>query len=393
MKRKILFVCYGLGFGGIEKCLVNLINNMPEGKYDVDLLLMNPETELKSDIRRKLNCIDSFYYVMNTTDTYSEIRYRGGIVKNFERFITYCIFRVANKLRLPVWKLFRRLPEKYDVAIAYSQNDFSTYYVIDKVSAKRKVMWYHNGAYEGDRKKQKRDSKYYSKFDYIVAVSSDCKRVLQKYFTLQDDQLIVLRNFCNVKMILEKADKFVPQTYKNSKIHIVSVGRMTKEKGTELAVDACEWLKKQGLDICWHWVGDGNCRGEIQKKIQEKELNHNFILEGNKKNPYPYIKRADIYVQPSFYEAYSTTITEAKVLCKPIVTTDVGGMRDQIRDGVNGLIVPIEALEIARAVRKLIDNRNIADNFVKRLKNESMDIKQIMESYENTVFSNIKEEV
>lgn len=390
MKKKILFVCYGLGFGGIEKCLVNLINNMAEKKYDIDLLLMNPETELKSDIQRKINYIDSFKYVMNTTDTYSEIKYRGGIIKNFGRFIEYCIFRISNKLRLPVWKLFRKLPEKYDIAVAYSQNDCSPYYVIDKVSARRKVMWYHNGAYEASEKKFHRDLKYYSKFDYVVAVSSDCKQVLQRYFKLNENRLIVLRNFCDMKLICEEAKKFVPKTYDNSKINIVSVGRMTKEKGTELAVDACEWLKKKEMGICWHWVGDGNCKNEILKKIREKNLNDDFILEGNQKNPYPYINNADIYVQPSFYEAYSTTVTEAKVLNKVIVATDVGGMREQIYDGENGKIVPIDAVEIAKAVKKLIENRELADLFMKNLQKENIYMDQVMKAYEATVFSEIK---
>ena len=357
--QKVLFVCYGLGLGGIEKCLVNLINSMPKDKYNIDLLLMNQEMDLKSDIKRSITFLDSFKYVMNTTDVIPEMNKRGGIIRNLGRFLNYCAFRVANKMGMDSWKLFRKLPESYDIAIAYSQNDFSPYYVIDKVSAKRKLMWYHNGAYEGTGKKKQRDAKYYRQFDYVVAVSSECKAVLEKEFAFLDNQLIVLRNMCDVNAIIKKSQEFAPDTYENNSVQIVTVGRMTQEKGANLVVDACEYLKSRGIKFCWHWVGDGNCKEQIVKEIEVRDLQKYLVLEGNQINPYPFIKHADIYVQPSYYEAYSTTVTEAKILQKPIVTTDVGGMRDQIQDGMNGIILDINAIEIGKAVEKLSCNNGI----------------------------------
>lgn len=384
--KKVLFVCYGLGIGGIEKCLVNLISSMPEDEYDIDLLLMNQETDLQSDIKRKVNYLDSFQYVMNTTDTFPEIKRRGGIVKNIARFTDYCVFRVANKMGMDSWKLFRKLPKKYDVAIAYSQNDFSPYYVIDKVSANRKVMWYHNGAYEGIEKKKKRDMKYYPKFDYVVAVSSDCRAVLEQEFTFSNNQLIVLRNICDVDEIINKSQEFVPYSYGDKCIHIVTVGRMTREKGANLVLDACEYLKNRNMKFCWHWVGDGNCRNHVTKEIEMRELQKYFILEGNQVNPYPFMKWADIYVQPSYYEAYSTTVTEAKILQKPIITTDVGGMRDQIRDGSNGIIVDIDAVEIGKAIERLCFDYGIRERFVVNLQKEEFCMERAIKAYEETIF-------
>lgn len=82
MERKtLLFVCYGLGVGGIEKCMVNLLNALPEEIFDVDVLLMNSEHSSIPQIKRKVNFLDPFLYVMNVDNTMNEIKQHGGILK------------------------------------------------------------------------------------------------------------------------------------------------------------------------------------------------------------------------------------------------------------------------------------------------------------------------
>lgn len=387
MAKKILFCVYGLGIGGIEKCLVNLINALPENQYQVDILLMNPEETLKPEIKREVRYLDALRYVVNTTDTMDQVRRNGGIIKHAGAVARYGAFRIAVKLQCSAWKLFRSLPEAYDIAVAYSQNDYSPYYVIDKVRAKRKILWYHNGAYEGSPRKYLRDKKYYPAFDYVVAVSSDCKKMLQKRFELPDNQLIVLRNICDTAAVKAYAQAFTPTNFESDAVHIVTVGRMTAEKGADLAVAACRILCAEGKNIRWHWVGDGNQSSAVRKKVEQLGLTDNFILEGNRTNPYPFVYSADIYAQTSYYEAYSTTVTEAKVLCRPIVTTDVGGMRDQLKDGVNAFIVPVDAEALATSIRTLMDNANLRRDFSEKLRIEYVDTTDVLDAYEATVFS------
>lgn len=388
-RKKVLFSCYGLGIGGIEKCLVNLLNIMPQEEFDIDVLLMNPEYSSIEQIHKPINFLESYVYVMNTTDTFHEIQKKGGILRNFGKFFDYCRFRVRVKLEREPWKVFRPLPEEYDIAVAYSQNDFSAYYVIDKVKANRKILWYHNGAYERTGKEFTRDFIYYHKFDYIVAVSADCRKVLQERFNFDSNKLIVLRNICDVPGILKMANQKLPASFGTDKNHIVTVGRLTSEKGADLAIEACRLLLQQGYNICWHWVGDGNRKIDIQEKIEKYSLHGKFVLEGNQQNPYPYIKNACVYVQPSYYEAFSTTITEARILAKPIVTTDVGGMRDQIIDKENGLIVSISAEKIAYAVGLLLDNAEMRERFTQNLQANEMDMSDYFESYMQTVFCEV----
>ena len=384
--KKILFCVYGLGIGGIEKCLVNLINAIPQN-YDIDVLLMNPQHAFKNQITRRVRFLETFDYVMNIEDTMNEVRQRKGFVSKLSMTISYCLFRLRIKLRRDAWVGFKPLPEKYDVAIAYSHHDFSPYYVIDKVQADKKVMWYHNGAYEQSGRRYLRDKKYYEMFDRVVAVSTDCAKVLSEKFTFLDGQLVVLKNLCDADRVKEQASAVVPESFSKEGFHIVTVGRLTPEKGADLALEACKKLCDDGRNVCWHWVGDGNQMDAIREKIVEYGLQDRFILEGNQENPYPFIRCADVYVQPSYYEAYSTTITEAKVLCRPIVTTDVGGMRDQLIDGVNGLIVPVDANALADAANELIKDTALRQKFISALESETFDPAHALLAYNETVFT------
>lgn len=386
-KKSVLFVCYGLGIGGIEKCMVNLINALPEERYDIDLLVMEQIYDMKPQIRRRVNFLDAFQYTLNAEFTMREIRARGGLWKYREMLWPYIDHRIRIKLGLPEWIRFRPIEKRYDIAVAYSQNGLAPYYVIDKVQADRKVLWYHNGAYTKTKKEYRLDQKYFHQFDYVVGVSEFCASLLREKFGFDDKKLVVLQNICDVKRIRQDAAEFVPDSFSGNCMHITTVGRMSAEKGADLALEVCRMLCAEGRNICWHWVGDGEQAEAIEKRADQWGLHDRFLLEGNQRNPYPYIQNADIYVQPSYYEAYSTTVTEAKVLCRPMVTADVGGMRDQLSEGKNALIVPTEAGAIVRAVKILLDNESMRNEFSEALKRERFDTEAVLTEYERSVFA------
>lgn len=386
-KKKLLFAVYGLGIGGIEKCLVNLINALPEETIDVDVILMNPHYDMKNQIRRKVFFYDEFEYVLYCGGASEQLRRRGGILRNWKKLLPYVLFHFADQKDADGWKLFKKLPKQYDVAVCYSQNGYTPYYVIDKVEAKRKILWYHNGAYEYAEPEQKRHRRYFPQYDQIVTVSNDCCAMLKQKLPYVAEKMLVLRSLCDTRQIQEKAEEFLPDSYGPEKQHIVTVGRLSREKGALLALEACYQLHSQGRNICWHWVGGGDQTQEIQDMIKQMGLSRHFLLEGNQNNPYPYIAGADVYVQPSFYEAYSTTVTEAKVLCKPMVVTDVGGMHDQLTDGKTGRIVPIDPQALASAVAELLDNRELRQLYTQNLRQQTCNNENALEEYFRTVFA------
>ena len=125
----------------------------------------------------------------------------------------------------------------------------------------------------------------------------------------------------------------------------------------------------------------------IRAQAAQMGLGDCFRLEGDQVNPYPFMKYAKIYVQPSRYEAYSTTVTEARVLAKPIVTTAVGGMEDQLTDGITGRIVPISAQALAEAIGQLLDSEETARRYSDNLQQGVIGGGQELEAYRKTVFA------
>lgn len=382
MKKNILFVCYGLGVGGIEKCLINLINKLDKGKYSIDVLPLNPEYDLKSQIIDKINILDTFEYSIITTASLQQYLKEDSFICKYKKIFKYIIFRIYNKLKLKPWSMFRAIDKKYHIAIAYSQNGFSPYYVIDKISANKKYLWYHNGSYNKDKKNYKLDKAYYSKFNNIIAVSQDCKNNLERYFPEIKKNIIVLNNVYNYKEILLKSKEKMKVKFDKESINIVTVGRLTREKGADLAVETCYQLVKQGYHIHWYWIGDGNQFDVINNEIEKKNITPYFTVMGNDINPYSYMMNCDIYVQPSYYEAYCTTTIEARTLAKSIVVTDVGGMREQFIDKKTGLIVPIDENEIFNAIKLLIENPNLRQELSKNIKDFNFESNNDINEYD-----------
>ena len=139
--------------------------------------------------------------------------------------------------------------------------------------------------------------------------------------------------------------------------HIVTVGRMTVEKGAMMAVAACEQICSRGYKIRWHWVGDGNQMDIIKEKIRECGVDNAFILEGNKENPYPYIKNADFFVLSSYMEGYGIVIKEALLLKTKVLTTDITGPKEILEDGKFGIIVPNDDESIKYKMKDILDNK------------------------------------
>lgn len=85
-------------------------------------------------------------------------------------------------------------------------------------------------------------------------------------------------------------------------------------------------------------------------------MEDHVILLGKKENPYPYMKACDIYVQPSRYEGNAVTVREAQILGKPVVVTDYPTAHSQVRDGQDGIIVPLDNEGCARGIAALVSN-------------------------------------
>ncbi|MCD7033152.1 glycosyltransferase [Metabacillus sp. GX 13764] len=379
MKKQILFIMNNLNCGGAEKALISLLETIDYSIYEVDLLLFKKEGIFLSKVPKQVNLLDEpkefiFFdmpikkaikkgFLMGRIDIVIN-RVGAGFIYKKERNSARCEQRVWKRIR----KTLMPLEKNYDAAIGYLEKN-PVYFCIEMVKAKKKIGFIHND-YEKLGMDSNIDKNYFDKLDHLITVSNECANVLKKNFPLFINKIEVMQNIVSPavikKLSLEEAVK------KDSNVHIVSVGRLNYQKGFEFAIHACKTLSTEGHRLRWDIIGEGEERETLERLINEAGLKGTINLLGIKENPYPYIRRADIYVQPSRFEGKSIAVDEAKILQKPIIVTNFSTAKDQINDGFNGLIVDMNGDSIAEGIKKLIENPDIGKKLGLNLSKEKL---------------------
>ncbi|MDB8558406.1 glycosyltransferase [Turicibacter sanguinis] len=379
MKKKILFVMNNLNCGGAEKALVSLLNEIDFELYEVDLFLFKKEGIFLSLVPSQVKIIEPFkeyeYFDMPIKIACKQLIKQKKYTLLFSRIWFGKTMRgenVGTIAEQKCWKFvkksFKSLDKQYDLAVGYLEKN-PIYFCIDFVKANKKIGFIHN-----DYKKLKLDKildyPYLEKLDYIFTVSSTCVEILHQIFPEFKEKCKLMHNILPIKLIQELSNReFEKNILKDSCINIVSVGRLAPQKGYELSVQACSILRDRGYSINWVVIGEGLERDNLERLIQEHNIQNTMHLIGIKENPYPYIKMCDIFVQTSLFEGKSIAIDEAKVLEKAIVATNFPTVYDQLIDKKTGMICEMNPNSVANKIEELINNRLLKLQLETNLKN------------------------
>ena len=379
MKKSLLFVMESMKSGGGERSLLSLLQLINYEKYDVDLMLFDPSGLFFDMIPHEVNVVSLGKGYEFFTKPFVEslktflLNLKPGMALNRLRYS-----RTVNQKNIPelerdqlAWKYLRPVfqkPEvKYDAAIGYLEGK-PNFFVADCVDAKVKIGYIHND-YSKLGLNSSSDKKTFDKLDIIVTVSDECKKVLEKTFPQFAKKFCVIENITSPK-ILTKMSEEIPEEFvgKDGEKIIVTVGRISQQKGYDIAIEAAEILAKKGYNFKWFSIGKGELREEFERRIEEKKLQEKFVFLGEKSNPYPYLANCDIYVQSSYFEGKSIAVDEAKILAKPIVATKFTTVYDQLADGETALLAEINAESVAEKIAQLFDDENLAETLSENLK-------------------------
>lgn len=383
MKEKILFVIPSLRSGGAEKSLITLLSLMDYEKYDVDLLSFRRDGLFYDKIPQQVNVIKGTedYEMFDGSAKAAMIYFlkKGKVLSAVER-LKYTKNSISENER---WEMLcNQLPsieEKYDCAIGYLEGNAS-YFVADNIQAERKICYVHNDFKKLGLDKQK-NRELFEKCDKVVTVSDVCLESLNDEFPDLCEKFIVIENITSPKIINEYANEEKPYEKDKGQFILTTVGRLAPQKAIDLAVKACAILKGKGYAFRWYHIGTGALKEEIEALISSLGVEDEFILLGERANPYPYIGQCDIYVQPSRYEGKSIAIDEAKCLCRPIVTTNFTTVADQIQNGVNGLVCEINENDIADKIETLFKDEDLRKTFSENLANEKTGNEEELEKF------------
>lgn len=377
--KKIAIVTEEMIMGGVGKALIEMLESIPKDEYDITVLVREHGGELEYEIPKWIKVKGIFDNGISIKQNIYKYALRLNFIKSIKLFIHLLLSYFAKNTYESYHNISKALPvveEEYDLAISYHVHyTFPLIYVINNIKAKKKIAWIHsdNKQYSHLIKLYK---KYYDKYDHMFGVSRAIVEEFTEIYPQYKDKVSVFYNIINdnkIKTLSNLESGFVDE-YKGTRI--VTVGRLSYEKGFDLVINIVQKLVKDGYDIKWYCIGDGDQRQLLEEQIKEYNLKENLVLLGNKSNPYIYMKECDIYVQPSRHEGYCITLAEARALNLPIVTTDFSGAKEQISDGENGLIVKCSEDEIYHAVKRLIDNNKLTHKFIKKLKEERIDTRK-----------------
>lgn len=366
--KKILFVIDSLNCGGAEKSLVSLLSLLNKDKYNISLWMLSPGGAFLSLVPDYISIVSQPKY-----NVIEKIKYYIGRILFSIMIRLKKVFHKKEHGAETLWKNMgwtMKVPQgEWDIAFAYQQG-VPTYLVAEKIIAKRKFAWVNADIFKAGYN-IKFNSKFYREFDTIVPVSSILEKLMIDKMPEFSNKYQVVYDVLNPNVIHELSMEPV-QNLRTSKDEwiIVTTGRLVPPKGYDIVVKAASLLKRSGLNFKWYIIGDGPERINIEKWKQEMDVDSKVILLGEQKNPYAFMSQSDIYVQTSKFEGFGMTIGEAKILGKPIVSTNFDVVYNQLTHEVNGLISNMNGESVAENILRIIQDSSLREFIIENIKTE-----------------------
>ncbi|URT70211.1 glycosyltransferase [Cytobacillus firmus] len=366
MKKSILFMLINMNVGGTEKALLNMISEMPKDNFDITLFMLEEYGGFLDSIPNCVNIVylkgdDSLKVLLKRPLHISALHFlkNGKVIKALIIFFLYFITKITKERNLFFKYILREYPIgkiQYDIAVAYAgPMDFISYFIVHKVKAKKKIQWIHFDVTKIGFNKYFAE-KIYKKFDKIFVVSKEGKDKLISVLPKINDKIDHFPNIVSTVLVEKMAEEGTGFEDQFEGVRILTVGRLSKEKGQDLTIPVLAKLKKEGFNVRWYCIGDGSARNEYEQLIKSYNLENDFILLGEQTNPYPYMKQCDIYVQPSRHEGYCITLAEARCFDNPIISTNFTGAAEQILNEETGILVSFDENQMYKAICRVLND-------------------------------------
>lgn len=364
-KKKVAILLPWLKMGGTNKIALHFMKEL--SLYcDVTLILSEHTGELLSQLP------ENIHLVVDTMRPFKDVFKEDLRKLRIGKLVQDTIYYGRIKAKKDSVDNYRYLVQRhgyicdteFDCAISYhGQSPERLLNLLYRTHAKKKVAWIH-GEFSNTVDHCCRMNAYYDQLDHMFFVSNHTLNSFLARFTMDRSKCMVYYNPIDKQEILDKAELPCEPEFDPAFINLLTVGRISAEKGQDMIPAVTRKILDAGHKVRWYVVGDGDTRARAEELICEHHVEDNVILLGMRTNPYPHMKACDIYVQPSYTEGYSTTICEAGMLGKAIVgTKPSGGIHDQITNGEDGFIVDATVDGLTDGILTLIENEALRHQF------------------------------
>ena len=352
--KKILIFVDSLNEGGVSKVLLDLLENINKEKYDITVMTLYNQGVYIDEVRK-----------------YAKYKYCFNIPDANDNSLKAKLYRKywGGMLRLPESFMYRWfVKEKYDIEIAF-MHGWSTKFISGSNNrASKKIAWVHVDLVTWNRvdgvfKNLEHHKKAYSKFDEVICVSQTVKEGIEKKYDVKNAKVIY--NPINREKILKLSNEKIEDIKLSNKFKLISVGRLSEQKGYDRLLRVFKKLKSDGLNIELLLVGNGDKYNELSKYILENKLTNDVVLLGFKDNPYKYVKTSDLFVCSSISEGFSLVIGESMAVGIPVISVDCPGPNEILDFGKYGYLVNNNEYDLYNGIKEVIDNKSLYENYKK----------------------------
>lgn len=392
MKKNVIIRSGSLRMGGLERVLIEILQNIDKKKYNLTLVIdddCGEDNIFEKDIPKEIS-----YYFLKSQKLIEKTNYYKLRRKNILYKLMYNIYmNIETYIKSKnIKKLIEKLG-KIDVFIDYDAG--ATKY-IENIEADKKVVWIHNSIpnLKKSEGKIKRFGKRLEKYDRIVAICDEMKEELKDIYPNLKDKIIRIYNPFNFSRVLNLKDNMSELTEKDKKLlnedYCIAISRLdTVQKDYKTLLKAFKILKSKGINKKLYIVGDGPSKEEIENMIKEYDLIEEVKLLGRFKNPYVWLNNADFFIHSSKYEGFGLVLIEAAILDKLIISSNCPvGPTEILENGKSGILFNVgDSQKLAEKIEKVLNDKNLRSRYILSMKERREDFKKenILKEYEKLI--------
>lgn len=349
-KKEILFIIENLRGGGAEKVLLDLLRRFDYSLYHVSLLIAYPDGVYKNDIPKEVELIS--LYKRNHTFCRKAFRY-------YKRYNGFS-FLLKYQLR-------KRINGSYDIVISFLEGRALLLHSLIKDKGAVNITWVHcdlstyhwtTAAFPN----LSAEKRCYSGMDKIVFVSYQAMANFSKVFDLSVP-VTCIYNIIDTEYIKVLAEK---EEVSYSCFTVTSIGTLNRVKAFDKLLYVAKRFSNAEYPIRFQIIGEGDYERQLKKLCNELGVQNMVSFLGFKDNPYPYLKKSDVYVSTSLSEGFSLAIGEAMGLGVPVVATRTAGSVELLDDGRCGILTEHDDEAVYRGIKLLVDDEKLRRKYAEK---------------------------
>lgn len=305
--KKIVFVMPKLGGGGAERVVATIIKYIDKNKFQCSLILFNGEGDYQNEVPKNVdvNILSKNSLISNSFELIKKIR-------KLNPDIVFSSMRSISAL-LGILKIF--LPSK--VNLVFRENNTPSASIKE---SRFPFIW--KVIYKT----------VFKKANTIICQSEHMINDFKKEFNFSGKNLMKIYNPLDIEMIKSNSNRgnspFPNSKYKN----VVAIGKMTEQKGFDLLLKSFAKHDDKTKDIQLWILGEGKKYCEYQRLAVSLGINDRVHFVGRQRNPFLWLRYADLFILSSRYEGLPNVLLEALCCGCPVVTTDHPGGTKEVMD-------------------------------------------------------------